>query len=36
MPMKRVIEYAGMMLGFWKLKGTAGIGNTKNQPIWHV
>jgi hypothetical protein len=27
MPMKRVIEQAGMMLGFWKLKVTADIEN---------
>jgi hypothetical protein len=24
----------GMKPGFWKLKATAGIGNTRNQPIW--
>jgi hypothetical protein len=27
MPMKSAIEYAGMMLGFFKLKVTAGIEN---------
>jgi hypothetical protein len=31
--MKRVIGQAGMKLGFWKLKVTAGIGNTRNQPL---
>jgi hypothetical protein len=25
-----------MKLGFWKLKVTAGIANTKNRPIWHA
>jgi hypothetical protein len=25
-----------MKLGYWKLKGTAGIGNTKALSIWHV
>jgi hypothetical protein len=30
MPVKRVIEKAGMILGCWKLKVTAGIENTRN------
>jgi hypothetical protein len=25
-----------MKPGFWELKATAGIGNTRNQPIWLV
>jgi hypothetical protein len=25
-----------MKLGFWNLKVTAGIGDTRNQPIWHA
>jgi hypothetical protein len=32
-PMKRVIGYVKMTLEFWKLKVTAGIGNTKIRPI---
>jgi hypothetical protein len=36
MHMRRVTEYARMTLGFWKLKATAGIENTKNRPIWHA
>jgi hypothetical protein len=34
MPMKRVIKLVGMKLGFWILKATASIGNTKKRPIW--
>jgi hypothetical protein len=34
MPTKRVIKLAGTKLGFWILKATAGIGNTKKWPIW--
>jgi hypothetical protein len=34
--MKRVIEQAGVMLGFGKLKVTAGIENTKNPPLWNA
>jgi hypothetical protein len=30
MTVKRVIRYAGIKLGFWKLKVTAGIENTRN------
>jgi hypothetical protein len=29
-------SYPGMKPGFWKLKVTAGIGNTKNRPIRHA
>jgi hypothetical protein len=36
MPVKRVIEYTGMMPEFWKLKVTAGINNIRNQLIWHA
>jgi hypothetical protein len=34
--MKTVIGWAGLKLGFFKLKVTTGIGNTRNQPIWQV
>jgi hypothetical protein len=34
MPMRKDIGYAAMKLGYWKLKLTAGIGNTKNRPKW--
>jgi hypothetical protein len=36
MTMKKVIGQAGMKLGYWKLKVTADIGNTRDRPIWHV
>jgi hypothetical protein len=35
-PTKMVIKLAGTKLGFWILKTTAGIGNTKKRPIWLV
>jgi hypothetical protein len=34
--MRRVIGSFGMKPGFWRLIATAGIGNTRNWPIWHV
>jgi hypothetical protein len=34
--MKKVTGQAGMKLGFFKLKVTAGVGNTWNLPIWHA
>jgi hypothetical protein len=34
--MKRAIGWAGMKLGFWKLKVTAGTGNAWNRPIQHL
>jgi hypothetical protein len=36
MPMKRVIEKAGKLLGFWKLKVTVNIENARNRPIWRA
>jgi hypothetical protein len=36
MPKKGVIGLSGMKPGFQRLKATAGIGNTRNQPIWHL
>jgi hypothetical protein len=32
MPTWRVMQYAGMKLGFWKLKVAPGRGNTRNLP----
>jgi hypothetical protein len=29
-------EETGMKLGFWKLKVTAVIGNTRNRPVWQA
>jgi hypothetical protein len=36
MLMRRVIGWAGIKIGFFKLKVTAGVGNTRNQPMWHA
>jgi hypothetical protein len=34
MPTKKVIKLVGTKPGFWILKATASIGNTKKRPIW--